>query len=120
MSAATIPRPGVVVPPKPKTELLRGMGHFYRPEPSVFESAYVRDCNCGSQLEQQRAAGTKKVTKRKCRAVDTQGFLLVMSLGDEMCKWCRAGSIHEHFRSKLDGEPYSFPPGWGRKDKTFR
>ena len=112
--------PGVVVPPRPKSELLSGMGQFYPPKLSVFESAYVRDYSCGSQLEQKRAAGTQKVTKRKCRAVDPQGLLLVMSLGDEMYKWCRASSIQEPFRSKLDGETYSFPPGWGRKDKTFR
>ena len=66
-----------------------------------------------------RRRHTKKMTKRKCRAAEPQGTLLLYSLGDEMYKWCRPEAIHEPFAVQLE-ETYSFPPGWGRKLKTFR
>lgn len=61
----------------------------------------------------------EKMTKRKCRAAEPQGTLLLYSLGDEMYKLCRPEAIHEPFAVQLE-ETYSFPPGWGRKLKTFR
>mmetsp|Transcript_43586 Transcript_43586/g.138785 ORF Transcript_43586/g.138785 Transcript_43586/m.138785 type:complete len:341 (-) Transcript_43586:139-1161(-) len=111
--------PGVVVPPKPRSELLQGKGQFFPPGADVFNTAYVRDYTSGAKRKQERQAGNQKVTERKCREVEPQGKVLVYSLGDEMYKWCRPEAVHQPFHDKLK-ETYSFPPGFGRKIRSFR
>lgn len=113
--------PGVVVPPQERDELLNGTrGHFYRPAESILKKAYVRDYKKGSKMPQGPAAGQQKMSTRKVRVDDPfqKRYVLIYSLGDEMYKWASPTSIFHSFEEWTE-ETYSYPPGWGREEKTF-
>lgn len=102
-------------------ELFNGTrGHFYRPHESILKKAYVRDYKKGSKMPQGPASGQQKMSTRKVRVDDPfqKRYVLIYSLGDEMYKWASPTSIYYPFKKHAD-ETYSFPPGWGRADKTF-
>ena len=69
--------PGVIVPPKSKSELVNGKGQFYPPDSSVLERTFIRDYDVGTKKEPAIQTGIQKVTKWKCRETQPQGQLLV-------------------------------------------
>lgn len=62
----------------------------------------------GVRKRQKRAAGCQKVGKSKVKAVKPDSaFVLVYSLGDEMYKWVRSGSLLRPFARRVE-ELYTF------------
>ena len=103
-----------------KSDLISGKGQFCPPASNVFTHTYIRNYVSGTKQVQECQAGEQKITKRKARMAepDADGMLLIYSIGDEMYKWCRPGSIHGLFEAKRD-ICYRFPVGWGGKNKSF-
>lgn len=123
-SCAGMPRwPGIVVPPKPKSELMSGHGMFYPPKEEVFEFTWVAK-SYGRQKWHAFDAGEQKVGKRKVirKPISSDSNLvLVYSLGDELYKWVRpnAAQLRHPVEEHLE-QSYSFPQGWGRQEKTAK
>ncbi|CAK9106936.1 Hypothetical protein SCF082_LOCUS49806 [Durusdinium trenchii] len=69
-------------------------------------------------MPQGPAAGQQKMSTRKVDDPFQKRYVLIYSLGDEMYKWASPTSIFHSFEEWTE-ETYSYPPGWGREEKTF-